>query len=566
MKKVRLLALAAASSLLFALSLPNEVFPYGFPPLGPLALVPLYFAMLEAPSYRFVALAAGLYGALHHCLSSYWLFFFHDFAFWTLGTTTLAYFLVYAVYGLYMGYVLKHAGHFRPIAFALFWTCLEYAKSTGFLGYPWGLLPYTQTLVLPFLQAADITGVYGLGFVLALANAAVAELLFAMFGGTHRRTLASSSWTAPRVGAKARGKAKAPPRKLRVMGEGLPLPASLRLGEVMRQGAFALGLVGLVLGYGFWKLANPVEVAARIKTVIVQQNADPWATGETQGLLTNIRLAREAMAGRTDKPDLILFSESTLQRPYLDFLPWFERQPASDPLGPFIRSTGAYLFTGAPIVLDWQKFLATNSVILIAPDGRQVGDYAKVHPVPFSEAIPFWDYKPFREFIQKVVGLESGWEMGTKFTVFELPSAAGSIRFGAPICFEDAFPEVCRQFFLGGADLLVNLTNDSWSKTDSSEIQHFAAARFRAIEFRKTLVRSTNGGVSCVVGADGRVLASLPLFKEASMMVDVPVQKSPSPTIYLLWGDWFAKACLLLFSACFLILWGSGMRRRRKMP
>jgi apolipoprotein N-acyltransferase len=144
-----------------------------------------------------------------------------------------------------------------------------------------------------------------------------------------------------------------------------------------------------------------------------------------------------------------------------------------------------------------------------------------------------------RNFMQKVVGLESGWTMGTEATVMEVPTASGRpLRFGVPICFEDAFAGVCADFFRGGADILLNITNDSWSRTISSETQHYTVSRFRAIENRKVLVRATNGGVTAVVDAEGRTLATLPLFTEASLAVLVPIQIGASPTTYFLLGDW----------------------------
>jgi len=89
---------------------------------------------------------------------------------------------------------------------------------------------------------------------------------------------------------------------------------------------------------------------------------------------------------------------------------------------------------------------------------------------------------------------------------------------------------------VSGAEMLINLTNDSWSKTKSAQIQHYAVARFRAIESRKALVRSTNSGVTCVIGADGRILAELPQFITDSLVVDVPIY-STSPTLCMRWGD-----------------------------
>ncbi len=536
MKKVRLLACAIASALLFALGLPNEAFLYGFPALGYVCLVPLYFAMLEVPSYGFAALMAGIYGATHHGVSSYWLFFFHDFAFWTLGSTIIAYAVVYAVYGLYLAFFLKKAGPYRPLAFALFWTVLEFAKSVGFLGYPWGLLPYTQSEVLPLLQIADMTGIYGISFVLAFANAAVAELFFRFSPGRIRR-------------------------------HSLPFllqPSPPLRRETYRTALAAVLVLAIVAGYGCLRLAFPAKETGSFTAALVQQNMDPWSSNESDGIKKNMDLARGAVASFGGKPDIILFSESSLSRPYREMRAWYERNPRQDPFIPFMKEMDSYLFTGSPIVLNWEKGEATNSVILLSPSGEQLDDYAKVHPVPFAEAIPFWEWKPFRDFMQNVVGLQSGWVMGKTYTIFRLPVGSETYRFGAPICFEDAFPDVCRNFVLAGADLLVNLTNDSWSKTESSETQHFAAARFRAIEFRKALVRSTNGGVTCVIGAEGKVRDQLPLFRAAAKVVQVPIYRDSEATVYLRFGDWFAYGCILLFASAFFILWWKDAAKRRR--
>ncbi len=512
----RSVALAVLSALLMTLALPNELFKHGLVGLGFIALIPLYIAVAELPGPRSSALVVGLFGGLQHAMTSFWLWFFQDYRIWTLGSTTLAYFVVYAVLGMYLWLFLDRGGRARPLAFLILWTCFEFQKSVGFLGYPWGLIPYSLTDALPLLQIADITGVYGVTALLAACNAALAELI---------------------LGIGSIGKT--------------PLGLRARIGYL----SLSLILVACAMGYGLWRMATPVPCVGSLDAVLVQQNTDPWNEGNDEdAVATCIRLAREAMAGAPRKPDLIVFSETSLMRPYAESRSYYEQEPSSDPLIPFIRESGTWLLTGAPVVIDWATYEATNSVILVDPRTRLVQSYAKIHPVPFAEAIPFMEYPWFKSFMQKVVGIEGGWAMGTKYVVFTLPAKGGPIRFGAPICFEDAFADVCRRFSLGGADLLVNLTNISWSKTESAEIQHWAAARFRAIEARKTLVRSTNGGVSCVVGPYGQVLDSLPLFRAASKFVEVPIFRDKDPTIYILMGDWFAHAALLLSAVLSIIL------------
>ncbi|MCK7485500.1 MAG: hypothetical protein MZU97_07995 [Bacillus subtilis] len=115
-------------------------------------------------------------------------------------------------------------------------------------------------------------------------------------------------------------------------------------------------------------------------------------------------------------------------------------------------------------------------------------------------------------------------------------------------------PGLCRDFAREGADFFVNLTNDSWSRTVSALVQHFAAARFRAVENRRTLVRSTNGGISCVVGPFGEVLAELPVFRAESRFLEIPVYREDRQTVYTTYGDWFAYSALFLSGLFALIL------------
>lgn len=522
------LAFSAFSAAMCGLSLPNELFLYGLWPLGFICLAPFYLAMLNAPSPRRAAASGALFGAMHHGITSYWLFYYKDFAFWTLGMTTIAYSVVYAVLALYLSFLLRSENaRIRPYAFAFAWAAFEFLKSTGFLGYPWGLTPYSLTSLPVFLQIADITGVYGLSFFLALSSGLAVE---ASRTGSllHAAGIAGN----PETGGK-RGRARA-------------------VLSFMAPHAILWGFIACaILAYGIASLNRNIPVKASIRAVLVQQNTDPWIAGESAALESNVRLARQALdrnAGEGGNPaDLIVFSESSLRRPYAEFREWFMAHPADDPLIPLITESGASLLTGAPVILDWDSYAATNSVLLIGNGGELVDSYAKVHPVPFAEAIPLWEFEWFRRFMRETIGIDSGWVMGTRETLFPLRTRSdGEILFSTPICFEDAFADLCRNHIRKGADLFINLTNDSWSKKRSAQIQHWAIARFRAIENRRTLVRSTNSGVSCVVDAWGRPVFEMEQFEAASAVVDIPVFEKSSPTLYTMYGDWFARLALLL--------------------
>ena len=156
-----------------------------------------------------------------------------------------------------------------------------------------------------------------------------------------------------------------------------------------------------------------------------------------------------------------------------------------------------------------------------------------------------------RALFQKYVGLNATWSIGDRATLFPLTLQSGSdVRFGTLICFEDSFAALARDITQRGAQLLINLTNNSWSRTDSAQIQHLVAARLRAVENRIALVRATNSGVSTVVDAYGGMSGTLPSFKAGYSNVLVPIYADHPPTFYNRFGNWLG----VLFCAIIVAL------------
>jgi apolipoprotein N-acyltransferase len=192
-----------------------------------------------------------------------------------------------------------------------------------------------------------------------------------------------------------------------------------------------------------------------------------------------------------------------------------------------------------------------NAVILFDRD-KQVGEYRKLHLVPFTEYFPYkeqlpWLYKALKESDTHL------WEPGDTPTVFDIRG----IKFSTPICFEDSFGYISRRFVLEGAELIVNLSNDAWSKSLSAQMQHLSMAVFRAVENRRSMVRSTASGQSCAIDPLGRVLAMAPAFTESWLKVAVPVVRE-GRTLYTRFGDYLPKLCLIY--AVLVFAWGLARR------
>ncbi|MDR1315393.1 MAG: apolipoprotein N-acyltransferase [Spirochaetales bacterium] len=502
-----LIVLSLLSGILLPIALPNDFFLFGVPLLGCVCLAPYFFAVSRCKSAKQAVVCSVLFTLVSTPLSNFWLAFFKDFALLTIGSVTLAYSFLFIGWGVILWRFSRPGGlagnPFRPLLIAAFWTVWEFIKSWGYFAYPWGLIAYPVNTLLPVLQIADLAGIWPVSFLMALVNALVSETFLTM------------------------GKAEN-----RLTGPGV-------FFSLKKNWLFCLGLAAIYTGYGLFRMAGDIPSAGSLRAVLIQQNTDPWLGGaQEKTLLSTQEMSRAGVADLDGKADIVVWSESSITVPYRQNRNRLESFPVRDPFVPFVRSLGANLLTGNPIQTREGRY--QNGVILINRQGGIDGSYGKRHPVPIAEHVPFWELRPVREFFQKVVGLGSIWELGKEDTIFVIRNGEGrDIRFGSPICFEDAFPYLCRRLVTKGADLLINLTNDAWSQTDSAQVQHFVTARFRSIEMKRVLVRSTNGGLTCVIGPFGEIRQSLPMFTTARLSAEIPVFKEAGLTPYTVLGDWF---------------------------
>ena len=504
-RDVIVLPLLAAA--LLALALPNELLPLGSPVFGVVALAPLLLAIYRSKSAGQAAAMGALFGAVSTVLTSFWLLFFQSFSVWTLGGVTLAYVGFNALLAPFLRAASRVPVAYRPFAIACTWALYEYLKSVGFLGYPWGLIAYPVHGILPLVQIVEVTGVWGLSLLMALVNALAAEWL-------------------------AGGDAPSPDRPRR-----WPPTALWRL-PVLRSTVLGATLVVGALIYGWIALARPLDRVATADLALIQHNSNPWESGDLAGTVTALqRLTDRAIAAAPGNPDIVVWSETALSRPIVGSEGYFSRVPAERPLLPYLERLESHLLTGVPWVLNWEPLQAMNAAMLAGPGLQAPRHYGKQHLVPFAESVPFWEVPFVRRFFTDVIGLHAVWQSGTEATVFEVPlGAGGTLRFATPICFEDAFSALGRQFVNAGADAFINITNDAWSNTVSAETQHLVAAKLRAVENRRVLVRATNGGVTTVIDPHGRTLAQAPLLQEAFLRVEVPIYRGPR-TIYTQLGD-----------------------------
>ena len=487
-------ALAALSGILLAVSFPA----FNLYWCAWIALIPLILAIRDQSDWNGLWLG-GITGLIYFAGTVHWvtnsIHFYGGIPVLPASFITLllcAYLAIYpAAFGVTSVYLRRTHPKLFWVGAPALWTALELARTYVFSGFPWSLLGYSQHLALPVIQMADLTGVYGVSFLIVLVNAAIAEFI------ADRKQY---------IGIAA-----------------------------------AVLAITLVLGYGFIKLRAP-EGDKRITVSVVQGNIEQdkkWDAAyqaETREIYQ--RLTREALK---DHPDIIIWPETATPF-YFGATKGIDIALTADLRG-FVRSIKTPLLTGSPSYEQRQdhSYILRNSAYLLDPNGGTAATYHKIHLVPFGEYVPL---KSVLFFVDKMVQAIGDFQGGDTYTVMNIPAPKGEITLSTVICYEIIFPDLVRRFVDQGAQVMTTITNDAWFGRTAAPYQHFSMAVFRAVENRVPVARAANTGVSGFIDAKGRVLAASDIFKEAQLTHTlIP---GMAKTFYTKHGDFFAYACAFL--------------------
>jgi len=474
---------------------------------APFCLVPLLVAV-SGVGFKSGAAIGWIAGMVHHVSLLYWTAYtMHVYGNlpWVLSIPVLVVLCMFlslytAMFGGLLAWIGKREPGWMLLAAPVSWVALEYMKTHILTGFPWALLGYGLQPVPLLVQAADLAGVYGLSFLVVFLNAGIAQLLLHW---RHR---------------KSHG------RKRSFMRDAAPVVLSL-----------TAALAGCA-GYGVWRLADvrgEMGRAPSLTVSVIQGNIDQGVKWDKKFLESTTRTYVDLSAAAAEnKPDLIVWPETATPFYY------GQQSKLSDLVDAAIQKTGTHFLIGSPsFKRNNSRFTYYNTAFLLDPDARILGAYNKVHLVPYGEYVPLKKYLPF---IGKLVAQVGDFSAGQPGVVIALPE--GTI--GAQICYEIIFPGLTREMVQNGADLLVNLTNDAWFGRSGAPFQHFSMAAMRAVEYRRSLVRAANTGVSGFVLPTGAVAHATSLFERTAATQAVPLMRRL--TVYARIGDAFALGCLLV--------------------
>jgi apolipoprotein N-acyltransferase len=496
-----LLSLLSAGLLILAFPGPD----LGF--LSWVALVPWFFALRkQKPKSAFFL--SWLVGLIFFSGIIYWVNYVTS-----LGFTLLVLYLglYFAVFGLVFSINSKQSTLKSLFLIPCLWVGLEYIRSHVFTGFGWALLGYSQYRYLPVIQISDITGAYGVSFLIVLVNAGIYY---------------------------ATGKSQV--KKYRFL-----IPVFL--------------LTALFLGYGWFKTGQQPG-GKNIKVSVIQGNIPQvmkWDPDARDFILERyLQLTEEAAS---EQPELIIWPETSVPG-YLEN----EKALLKKLKALSKKVSPSSLLLGTPHIDERKIF---NSATLMSK-GEVIKRYDKVHLVPFGEFVPL--PRIFSRFA--FASLIGGFTPGEEYTVFSLsdekgdrllfteePESKSSLSpFSVLICFEDVVAPLAGRFVRSGAQFLVNMTNDAWFGDSSEPRQHLQASVFRAVENRVNVVRSANTGISCFINPRGRILAEVSDASGRDVCVEGEKTQeltiSSPASIYTRFGDVFAWVCLLMV-ALTIALW-----------
>jgi apolipoprotein N-acyltransferase len=486
-----------------------------FPPWAILfCYLPLwYFALRKAENLKQVFWGGWWTQFVLTLIGFFWIAYTaHEFGFmpWIAAIPVLLLFAaavhLYIPLSVTVGIYLKRRLQLSETATAFAFACLT---SLGEQFWPsifkWNL-GYTLLWVRsPIAQWSDVVGFYGLSFGIFLINA----WILAVFLN---------------------------PTRLRIQKSAMLLLS-----------AIALLIFGGIQRTQYWQ-----ETDRELNVMMVQANignseriyAEKGMGFQQEIINRNTLLTQEGLAA-TPQSELIIWPESAFPSSLDEYLRG-SNYPSQ--LFRFVQSIERPLITGAfskdsPEIFPRRDY---NALFLFDKNGQSLSPpYHKTQLLIFGEYLPFGEQFPW---LAKYNPGGSGFGRGSGPMLMTLPGPKDTpeIHIGGQICYESLDPQFSSALARLGADVLINVTNDSWFGNYFEPDQHLFMTLARGLETRRPLIRSTNTGISSGILADGTVLEQSPLFKPWTGNYVVKFKENAPLTFYSQFGAFLSPLIFVI--------------------
>lgn len=414
--------------------------------------IPLFSFLNELRKSKQMIVAALVFSIFYTTTALHW-----------ISLVTIGGFIgLYFLFGLYFSIlftlilnVWKFFPKLKLLSFVVFWMTFEYLQTFGEFRFPWFNVGYSLADYLPFIQAADLGGIY----LLSILVITVSFLLYIMKQNFTRSiivvTIVFLFWS----------------------------------------------------GYGFVRLKT-IDVETNENKISIVQASIPqdkkWQKAYLDSTVNRYEILTRKAAH--DDPNLIIWPESALPT-YL-----LKNRKYKKLVIDLAKETDSDIFLGLPHYKyrgenHPNKYEFFNTATRFGKDGKIYQYYVKNILVPFGERMPFLKYLPI---LWNVHLGQANWEYGTKQEFYDL----NGFTYSPLICFEIVFEELTTKMARNNVDFIVNITNDAWFYRSAGTYQHAAMTKFRAVETRRAIYRSANTGYSLVVSPTGEYLWKSQLYEQ----------------------------------------------------
>ncbi|MBL8819523.1 MAG: apolipoprotein N-acyltransferase [Planctomyces sp.] len=456
------------------------------------------------------------------------------------------------------------------------WVALEYARAYLLTGFSWYYLGHSQYRWTTLVQISDLTGAYGVSFIVALISSVIACTV-------PERWIAAAGLDSE-LAAPGSSKAAQSARWLPFVG---PVTAAV--------------VLLVAIGYGTLRLSQTMGTGSGPTFALIQGNFSPELKHDPSEWMQRYRIHDNLTRYCVElQPQFIVWPETMFPWPEQSIEDGLKDEEIAGQIPPELLESASYdtarliskfrsgevrssladhsKMVGSNLLIGLESheisrkgLRAFNSVAFVRPDLGYVSRYDKMHRVIFGEYIPLKDVFPWLSNLTPF-GPNFGIAAGQQPTTFEY----GKFCVAPLICFEDTVPHVVRHIASqpgedgSGVDVLVNLTNDAWFRGSSELDQHLITSSFRCVEYRMPMVRAVNGGISAFIDGNGEIRDPAEILmldaengklkalkgmrdpetgrwrRQFSGIIYGQVPLDERSSLYLRIGDVFAGGCLLL--------------------
>jgi apolipoprotein N-acyltransferase len=517
--------LTIISAGIYSLAFPSIISDTGYPIFAIFALIPLIIS-INRTRWVYSSLLGIIWGISFFIMFNYWLTTFHPYSI-LLVTVLRSIQLIFLFPIFKIGYHLPKK--YKVLFQASLYPIYMFIMQQGFLGYPYGNLSSAFSSWTPLIQVASITGQWAIGFFMIVPQIFVANYFVKRYKDKRNNI--------PKI-----------------KDSFFIFLSDNSIFIIMYS---ILMMINLVFGIYTIEWYSKVEPSSEIKIATIQHNSDTWLGGYNQYKKNYLTMRDLTIKAMEENPSMVVWSETA----FVPSVEWHTNYPSSRMTSSLVsdfvtfgKSLPVPLITGNPEGIikegstepfdkdgNWNRD-DYNSVILFE-NGELKDTYKKQHLVPFTEYFPYGNIFPkFNEFLNS--NDFHFWLPGNESKTFNY----NGLIFSTSICFEDIFPDITRNFTKNGSSLFLNLSNDSWSKSVSAEMQHLYLGSYRSIENRRATVKSTNSGITCLILPTGEIIDPMEPFVADYNIYNAPVytQNDFGLTFYTKHGEWFIYLMYLL--------------------